>query len=69
MDALFLSNTSLFRGIIPEEVTSILGCLMAEEKCYQKDEVIYREGDTIHKIGIVISGSVPIVHDDLSLGK
>ena len=43
MDALFLSNTSLFRGITPEEVTSMLGCLLAEEKCYQKDEVISPE--------------------------
>ena len=65
MDALFLSNTSLFRGITPEEVTSMLGCLMAEEKCYQKDEVIYRAGDTVPKIGIVITGSVSIEHDDL----
>ena len=65
MDALFLSNTSLFRGITPEEVTSMLVCLMAEEKCYQKDEVIYRAGDTVHKIGIVITGSVSIEYDDL----
>ncbi len=64
MDALFLSNTSLFRGITPEEVNSMMSCLMAEEKYYKKDEVIYCAGDTVHKIGIVITGSVSIEHDD-----
>lgn len=65
MDTLFLSNTNLFRGITPKEVSSMLDCLMAEEKCYQKDEVIYPAGNTVHKIGIVIAGSVSIEHDDL----
>ena len=64
LDALFLSNTNLFHGITPEEVTSMLNCLKAEEKHYKKDEIIYRTGDTVHKIGIVITGSVSIEYDD-----
>ncbi|KXL52967.1 transcriptional regulator FixK [Anaerotignum neopropionicum] len=65
MDTFFLSNTNLFRGTTPEEVASMLGCLMAEEKYYRKDEVIYRTGDIVHKIGMVITGSVSIENDDI----
>ncbi len=65
MDTLFLSNTNLFRGTTPEEIASMLDCLMAEEKSFKKDEVIYRTGDVIHKIGMVITGSVSIENDDI----
>lgn len=65
MDTLFLSNTNLFRGITPEEVSSMLSCLMAEEKHYRKNEVIYRAGDTVRRLGVVLTGSVSIEYDDL----
>ncbi len=65
MDTLFLSNTNLFRGTTPDEVAAMLPCLMAEEKYYRKDEVIYRGGDIVHKIGMVITGSVSIENDDI----
>lgn len=65
MDTLFLSNTNLFRGTTPDEVAAMLPCLMAEEKYFRKDEVIYRAGDIVHKIGMVITGSVSIENDDI----
>ena len=47
MDTLFLSKTDLFRGIPPEDIESMLGCLKAATKTYQRGEFICREGETV----------------------
>lgn len=65
MDFLFLSNTILFQGTSPEEVKAMLGCLQAERKTYQKGEMIYRMGDAVPAMGLVLSGSVSIENDDI----
>lgn len=61
MNLHFLQNTPLFHGIREEEIGSMLGCLNAREKKYQKDETILRAGNTTGSIGLVESGSVNIV--------
>ena len=61
MNLAFLSNTNLFRGIREEELQALLPCLSAHEKRFDKDEVIYRAGDTVSEIGLVESGSVNIL--------
>ena len=61
MNYLFLSNTNLFRGIKEDEIRTVLSCLNAYERKYQKDEIIYRAGDSISEIGLVETGSVNIV--------
>ena len=65
MDYIFLSRTGLFRGSSPEETERIVGGLGARVKAYQKGEYIYRAGDCICEMGIVLSGSVNIESDDL----
>lgn len=65
IDYLFLSNTILFQGTSPEEVKAMLGCLQAEQKTYQKGEMIYRMGDAVPAMGLVLSGSVSIENDDI----
>ena len=65
MDMLFLSKTDLFRGIPPEDIESMLGCLKAATKTYQRGEFIYREGENITAMGMVLSGSVSIENDDI----
>ena len=35
-----LSNTQLFRGLEEAEITSLLGCLNATTRSFQKGEVI-----------------------------
>lgn len=57
----FLSHTELFSHIAPEEIRSLLFCLGAIEKTYDKGETIYRAGQTITDIGMVLSGSVNMV--------
>ena len=60
MDYLFLANTMIFRGTTPDEVKAMLGCLQAERKTYEKGEMIYRMGDVVPAMGLVLSGSVSI---------
>lgn len=61
----FLSTTPLFRGITEAEIEKILPCLLAKDKTYKKGEYIYRTGDQIHSIGILLSGKISIENDDL----
>ncbi len=65
MDYLFLTNTLIFRGTTPEEVKTMLPCLEAEQKKYKKGDVIFREGNKIHAMGLVLSGSVSIESNDI----
>lgn len=61
MDYSFLSKTALFHGISANEIKKILSCLAVRERTYNKNEIIFYAGDTLHEIGLVKSGSVNIV--------
>lgn len=65
MDYLFLSKTILFQGITPEELPEMLRCLNGETRKYQRGNMIYRMGDIVSAMGIVLSGSVSIENDDV----
>ena len=65
MDYQFLSRTVLFRGIQPEEIKAMLSCLAAEKRIYEKGALIYRAGDVVTSLGVVLDGKVLIEHDDL----
>ena len=64
MDAAALSKTPLFRGSTPEEVEAMLDCLGAWRRTYDKGGQIYRAGDVVTALGIVLSGQVIIERDD-----
>lgn len=64
MDAKFLSRSVLFRGNTPEEVETMLGCLGAECRSFRRGETIYRAGEAVTAVGLVLSGSVSIENDD-----
>ncbi len=61
MNYFFLTNTPLFHGVKENEIRNVLSCLGAREKAYQKNEIIFRAGSTVHEAGLVLSGSVNIV--------
>lgn len=65
MNYSFLSNTILFRGIYPKEIKTMLDCLQAESRSYQKGEDVYRAGDVITAMGLILSGSVNIENHDI----
>ena len=61
MNTFFLTNTPLFHGLREQELSELLPCLSAREKRFQKGEIIFRAGDAVTEIGLVLSGSVNIV--------
>lgn len=65
MNTVLLSGTPLFRGTAQEEIKSMLSCLKAREQSYKKNEAIYRAGDQVQELGLVLSGSVSIEYDDI----
>lgn len=65
MDYLFLSKTLLFRGANADEIRAMLGCLQAFAKKYNKSETIFRVGDTVSTMGLVLAGAVSIENDDI----
>lgn len=61
MDTQFLTKTPLFAGIREEDMRHLLGCLDAREKRYEKGDVIFRAGEPVSRIGLVLEGSVNMV--------
>jgi len=59
-----IPDSPLFTGIHPEEQESILKCLSAVEKKYEKGETVFLAGHEICSMGFVLSGSVEIFRDD-----
>ena len=59
-----LETCPLFDGIDLKDLSSMLTCLGARVSNYQKNQVIFREGETAKYVGIVLSGAVQIVRED-----
>lgn len=59
-----LETCPLFDGIDLKDLSSMLTCLGARVSNYQKNQVIFREGETANYVGIVLSGAVQIVRED-----
>lgn len=59
-----IASSKLFEGIKADEIVGLLPCLSATEQNYKKDSYIYQMGDTINKIGLVLSGCVHLVKED-----
>lgn len=55
-----MREASIFRNLSDEEIIGMLPCLNAKEQHIKKNEVIYRPGDQVRKIGLVVSGAVRI---------
>lgn len=51
-----LSRSPLFRGAGESGIGEMLSCLGAEERSYEKEEMIYRAGNTVTSLGVVMHG-------------
>ena len=65
MDFNSLINTKLFQGISETDIQSLLQCLGACERAYDKGEMIYTAGTTVSAMGLVLEGQVLIAQTDL----
>ena len=59
-----LSQSPLFDGIDPTDLTAMLGCLGGRQQDFKKGQFIFREGDKATHVGIVLSGSVQLIRED-----
>lgn len=59
-----LKKSPLFLGIEHSELESMLHCLSAIEKKYDKNELILHQGEQVDAMGLVLSGHIHIVKDD-----
>ena len=55
----------LFENITAENLQALLGCLHSYTKTYRKGEVIIMEEDSIRYVGIVLSGTVHMMKEDI----
>ena len=60
-----IRSSSLFSGISEKELTAMLTCLDTKTESFPKDTFLLRAGDTAESIGLVLSGSVLIVQEDI----
>lgn len=60
-----IRSSRLFSGISEEELSDILSCLGAKKESFPKDAFLLRVGDTTDSIGLVLSGSVLVIQEDI----
>ena len=65
MNFSFLIKTPLFAGAAEDEIQSMLSCLEAHTSLYGKGELIFRAGEAVDCLGVVLSGSVCIESGDV----
>lgn len=58
-------NSPLFSGIAPEDRKALLGCITYRIVKVKKGEIISFEQEQIRQIGIVLSGSVDSIKEDI----
>ena len=60
-----IRSSQLFSGVSEDELTAMLSCLKAESRDFPKDAFLLRTGDTAESIGLVLSGSVLVIQEDI----
>ena len=60
-----LKSSAFFSGMSGDEILAALNCVSAKSIKATKDEYILRSGDTTENMGLLLSGSVLIVQEDL----
>ena len=65
MDFLFLTETPLFRGTTAQDLEPCWPVWERTCAAMRKDKWIYRAGEVISSLGIMLSGSALIENDDI----
>ena len=60
-----IRSAPLFSGVSEAELTAMLACLKAEKKDFPKEAFVLRAGDTAESIGLVLTGTVPVIQEDI----
>lgn len=59
-----LKRTKLFSGISENEIATMLNCLQAKMLTFQKGEFVFKQGEHIDKITVLVDGKLLIQQDD-----
>ena len=59
-----MKRSVLFRGIEEDEILAMLKCLQAHIRSYEKKDFLYRNGDHLLEMGLVLQGSVHLIKED-----
>lgn len=59
-----LRRTQIFAGVGDDEITSMLSCLDARLKTYKNGEYVFRQGEHITDITVLVEGNLHIQKDD-----
>lgn len=63
-ELLTLQHCPLFEGIMPQDITHVLGCLDARRADFGRNQAVYRAGEAPRELGVVLSGSVDVLRED-----
>ena len=59
-----LKNTKLFAGVGEEEIGTMLDCLGAALRHYKKGDYVYRAGEYVRSLTVLVEGCLHIQKDD-----
>lgn len=59
-----LKQTQLFAGVGDNEISAMLGCLQAKLGIYKKGEYVFRQGEHLNNITVLVEGNLHIQRDD-----
>ena len=59
-----LKRTQLFSGVGDNEISAMLNCLQAKLLTFKKGEYVFREGERIDSITVLVEGKLLVQHDD-----
>lgn len=59
-----LKQTQLFAGVDENEISAMLGCLQANLCTYKKGEYVFRQGEHLDHITVLVEGNLHIQKDD-----
>ncbi len=58
-------HSPLFRGISEDDLLGVMTCVRAHTKSYDKGQFIYLQDADILSVGVVLSGSVQMIREDV----
>lgn len=59
-----LKRTQLFAGVLEDEIATMLSCLDARLRTYKKGEYVFRQGEHLSHITVLVEGNLHIQRDD-----
>ena len=60
-----LALLPLFNGIREEDLSAMLACLGSFQKNYSRDEIILLESNEVRSVGVILSGKVHMIKEDM----